>query len=86
MFVLNKEFLFLKNILKLDETIVLRIFLNQILVKAINVETNFIEKEISDCKVLEDGFFVFGKLFETDFNESVFFDNFFEDFLNEFFF
>lgn len=86
MFVLYKELLFLENIFKPDETIILRIFLNQIPVKAINVETSFIEKEIDDCHVLKEKFFVFSKSLETDFNESVFFDYFFEDFFVKLFF
>lgn len=86
MFVLNKKLLFLKNVFKLDQPIVLRIFLDKFLVKTINVETNFIEKEIYDCGILKDIFFVFRKLFETNLDESVFLNDLFENFLGELFF
>ena len=86
MFILNKKLLFLKNVLKPNKSIVLWIFLNKFLVKAINVKTYFIEKKIYYSGILEDVFFVFSKLFKTNFNKSILFNNFFEYFLGEFFF
>lgn len=86
MFILNKKLLFLKNVLKPNKSIVLWIFLNKFLVKAINVKTYFIEKKIYDSGIFEDVFFVFSKLFKTNFNKSILFNNFFEYFLGDFFF
>lgn len=86
MFVLNKKLLLLKNVFKPNQSVVLRILLNKLFVKAFNVKTNFIEKKIYDSGILKDILFVFGKLFETNLNESIFFNDFFENFIGEFFF
>ena len=86
MFVLNKKLLFLKNVFKLNQPVVLRIFLEKFFVKTIYVETNFVEKKIYDSGIFKYIFFVFGKLFKTDLDESVFLNDLLEDFLSELFF
>ena len=86
MFVLNKKLLFLKNVFKFNQPVVLRIFLDKFFVKTIYVETNFVEKKIYDSGIFKDIFFVFGKLFKTDLDESVFLNDLLENFVCELFF
>lgn len=85
-FVSDEKLLLLELNFVLDEGVIFRLLRNQVLVKSLNVETNFVKQKINYSQVVEKIFLSPVKSLQANVNEPIFVNDLFENFVTKIFF